>query len=139
VKILWRHLASEYLRVAAATLVGLVAVFLMVDYVDRSKIYTGPGWLMAVLELYACKAVMVGHQLAPAALLLAAGVVLARLQRSGEYTAMRALAIGPARVVAPLAMVCMLAVGGMMLADEHVVGPASLRADQITTGRFKLK
>ncbi len=136
-RILWRYIASEYFKAFVAALFGVTAIYLVVDFVDRAKSYTGEGWQRAALELYAHKAVMIGHQLAPAALLMAAGITIAGFRRRGEYTAMRALAISPLGVLMPVAACCLMLSGGLMAADEYAVGKSSRRVDEITTGRFK--
>ena len=136
-KTLSRYVAREYLRAFFGTLVAICAIFLVVEYVDRARIYTGPGWQRAVLALYANKAITVFYQLAPAAMLLGAGITLAGLRRRGEFTAIKALAIGPWALLVPLTAVCLALVGGAMVADELLVGRASRRVDEINTTRFK--
>lgn len=135
-RILWRHIAGEYLKALLGTLFGLCAIYLVVDYVDRSKNYGGPDWLIWVLKLYGYKAATVAYELAPGAMLLAAGVAVASLRRRGEYVALRALALGPGHVFAPMALVAVLLIGGIMVADEYVVAPASRKVDEINVGRF---
>ncbi|MFN7131560.1 MAG: LptF/LptG family permease, partial [Myxococcales bacterium] len=76
-RLLWRYLAAEYLKAFVATLVAVSAIYLVVDFVDRAKTYTGEGWQAAVAELYLHKFVTMGFQLAPAAMLMAAGITLA--------------------------------------------------------------
>ncbi len=136
-RILGRYIAFEYLKAFFGTLLAICAIYLVVEYVDRARIYTGEGWLPAVLELYANKGILFAYQLAPGAMLLAAGITLAGLRRRGEYTAMRALAIGPYALLVPLMAVCLSLVGGAMAMDEFLVGRASIRVDAINTGRFK--
>lgn len=136
-RILWRYLALEYVKAFVAALFGVTAIYLVVDFVDRAKSYTGEGWQRAVLELYAHKAVMIGHQLAPAALLMAAGITIAGFRRRGEYTAMRALAVSPIGALMPIAACCLALCGGLVLADEFAVGKSNRRVDEISTGRFK--
>jgi lipopolysaccharide export system permease protein len=113
------------------------AVFLVVDFVDRAKAYRGDGWQAAAAELYGYKLIVVAYQLAPAALLVGAGVTLAGVRRRGEYTALCALAVGPLQVLLPIAAVTLGACGGLMIADEALVGYASRRVDEITAGRFR--
>ncbi|MBI5543759.1 MAG: LptF/LptG family permease [Deltaproteobacteria bacterium] len=135
-RILWRYVALEYLKAFAGTLAGLCLIYLVVDYVDRAKYYVGPAWLRWVLELYACKAVLVAYELAPGAMLIAAGVTMAGLRRRGEYIALRSLALGPAHLLGPVAAVALLLGGAVMVGDEVGVGPASRRVDQINVERF---
>jgi lipopolysaccharide export system permease protein len=137
VRILWRYLALEYLKAFVGALFGVTAIYIVVDFVDRARIYSGPGWQAAAAVLYGYKTIAIGYQLAPAALLLAAGIALSGLRRRGEYTALRALAIGPSSVILPVAAMGVLLACGLILADEFVVGRASMRVDEIAAHRFK--
>ncbi len=136
-RILSRLMAREYLRTALGTLVGLCAISLVIEYVDRSKFYTGHAWVRWVLELYFWRGLLVAQELAPAALVLAAALQLAVYRRRSELTAMSALSIGPLRMLLPFATVAALVIGGMVLADETVMGHASQRVDEINATRFK--
>ena len=131
-----RYMARTYLGLVAAVLVGILFVFLVVDFVDRSRAYTGEGWVADVLLLYANKAVVALHQLGPAALLLAAGMTVSTLARRGEVTAVRALAFGPRALYLPVAACALTCALGLAVLDEFVVGDASRRVDEISV-RFR--
>ncbi|MDR0966143.1 MAG: LptF/LptG family permease [Myxococcales bacterium] len=134
--ILSRHLAAAYLKAFFGALSVLTLIFLVVEFVDRSRDYTGDGWHYWAALLYANKALSVGYMLAPAAMLLACGVVVATLRRRGEYTAIRALAIGPWKTLLPIALCGALLCGALALAGEFIVGPAEIRVDAINATHF---
>ena len=69
-------------------------LFLVADFVDRARAYTGPNWVRDVAELYGWKAIVATHQLAPAALLLASATLVSLLRRRGDLTAILALGFG---------------------------------------------
>lgn len=125
-----------YLRLAATIFGGVLTVFLVADFVDRAKSYTGPNWLRDVLVLYGYKAVVAGHQLAPAALLLGAGALVAVLRAKGELTAIQALGFSRWTLYGPVLLVASTLAVGLVVLDESVVGRASRRVDEITTLRF---
>ena len=81
--LLLRHVLRRYLVLVGAVLAGLLVVFLVADFVDRARAYTGPNWVRDVVELYGWKAVVATHQLAPAALLLASATLVSLLRRRG--------------------------------------------------------
>ncbi len=135
-RILWRYVALEYLKAFAASLVAVTSIYLVVDFVDRAKIYSGPGWQAAAAALYGYKALTVGYQLAPASLLLAGGVALSGLRRRGEYVALRSLAIGPWSLYLPVLATGLLLASGLVAADELVIGKAGRRVDEIAAHRF---
>jgi len=137
VRILWRYAAAEYLKALAGTLFGLCAIYVVVDYVDRAKNYGGADWVLWVLQLYGWRAITVAYELAPGAMLLAAGIAVAGLRRRGEYTALRALAIGPAHLLVPIACLAALCSAAVFVADEVAVGPASRHVDEINVGHFQ--
>ena len=133
---LFRYVMRTYLGFALGILAALVAVFLVVDFVDRARTYTGEGWLWNVIVLYANKALMSVQQLGPAALLLAAGTSVSSLRKRGEVTAMRALSFGPRALYLPVGACVGVACVGLIAFDEWVAVRASRTVEEITTQRF---
>ena len=133
---LFRYVVRTYLGFAVGILAALVAVFLVVDFVDRARNYTGEGWVWNVLVLYANTALLAVQQLGPAALLLAAGASVSALRKRGEVTAMRALAFGPKALYLPVAACVAVACTGLIAFDEWVAVKASRTVEEITTQRF---
>ena len=133
---LFRYVAGTYLRFAVGMLFAVVTIFLVVDFVDNARRYTGEDWVLNALLLSANRALMCVQQLGPAALLLAAGTSVSALRKRGEVTALRALTFGPAALYLPVALCVGVASVGLVAFDEWVAGPASRRAEEITTQRF---
>jgi lipopolysaccharide export system permease protein len=134
--ILFRYVARRALAASAAALAGVVAVFLAVDFVDNAPGFRGPGWVAAALELYANKAVVVGYQVAPAALLLGAGIAASAFRQTREYTAMRSVGLGPWRLAGPIVAVALGAAVGLVLVNDFVGVRAAQRAEEIRSLRF---
>ena len=96
--ILFGHLARRTLAAMLGAIGGVVVLYLAVDFVDNSSAFQGAGWGLAVLDLYANKAAVVTHMVAPAAILLGASVAVSGLRATREWTAMRAPAFPIASV-----------------------------------------
>jgi len=135
--ILFRHVAGRAAWAILAALVGVVTIYLAVDYVDNSGSYTGPGWLPAVLELYANMTVVVVRQVAPAAMLLGAGVAASGLRQSREYTALRAAGLGPWFLAAPVVAVVLLFGAGLVVVHDLWGVQATERVEEIRAFRFQ--
>lgn len=133
---LFGYVLRTYLRFALGILLGLVVIFVVVDFVDRAKAYTGPGWVEAAAKLYGYKALVSLQQLGPAALLLAAGTAVSALRKQGEVTAIRALTFGPSALYVPILVCALGACVGLVVFDEWVATHAGRRVDEITTQRF---
>ncbi|NVJ10407.1 YjgP/YjgQ family permease [Myxococcus sp. AM001] len=133
---LFLYVLRTYLRFALGILGGLVLVFVVVDFVDRAKLYTGPGWVRDAAELYFYKAMMSVQQLGPAALLLAAGTTVSALRKQGEVTAIRALTFGPSALYLPILVASFVACVGLVAFDERVATYSGRRVDEISTQRF---
>jgi lipopolysaccharide export system permease protein len=133
---LFFYVMRTYARFAVGIFAAVLTVFLVVDFVDRARAYTGEGWVWDVLRLYGNKALVATQQLGPAALLLAAGATVSTLRKRGEVTALRALTYGPASLYLPIGLSALLACLGLVAFDEAVVVKASRRVDEITTQRF---
>lgn len=132
----FRYVARAFVVASISAMLGMSGLILLIDFADRAKIYTGPGWLIAVAELYACKFAMFAYQIAPAAAGLAAAVAISGLRQRGEITALRSLGRGPGVFAWPVALCAALFAVVFSVAEDPVVVPANYRAEEITTGRF---
>ena len=130
------YVCRTYLALVGGILGGLLAVFLVADFVDRAKWYSGPNWVADVAVLYGYKALQAIHQLAPAALLLGAGTALSLVRKRGELTALSSLSFGPVSFYAPIAAVAIICSGLLVPFDEAVVANAGAKIDQISSQRF---
>ncbi len=135
--ILFRYIARRTVWSILAAMVGVVTIYLAVDYVDNSASYTGEGWIPAVLELYANMAVVVVRQIAPAAMLLGAGVAVSGLRQTREYVAMRAAGLGPWFLSAPVIAVVLAFGVGLVVLHDAVGVQAVERVEEIRAFRFK--
>jgi lipopolysaccharide export system permease protein len=134
--ILFRYAARRTLAAFAVALAGVVAVFLAVDFVDNASVFAGPGWVPAVLELYANKAAVVVRDVAPAAMILGAAVAVSTFRNTREWTAMRAVGLGPWRLAVPVLAVT-FGVGLVLLVEHDFWGVrAAQRAEEIQALRF---
>jgi lipopolysaccharide export system permease protein len=134
--ILFRYAARRALGATLAALAGVVAIYLAVDFVDNSAAFGGHGWLPAALELYANKAAVVVRMIAPAAMLLGAGIATSTFRATREYTAMRAVGLGPWRLAVPVLAVT-FGLGLVLVVLHDAVGVrAAERAEEISALRF---
>ncbi|MFL5347308.1 MAG: LptF/LptG family permease [Hyalangium sp.] len=135
-KTLFFYVMRTYVRSVVGILAAVLTVFLVVDFVDRARAYTGEGWAWDVLRLYANKALVATQQLGPAALLLAGGATVSTFRKRGEVTALRALTFGPSSLYMPIGLCALAVCLGLIAFDELVVVKASRRVDEITSQRF---
>lgn len=133
---LFLHIARRALLAFLGSLTAVVGLFLVVDFAENASVFRGPGWIAAVLQLYVARAAVVAYQTAPAALLLAAAITASDLRRAREFTAMRALGLGPWRVVLPVLAVAGLVAGCLSWLDDAIVVDATARAEEIMATRF---
>jgi lipopolysaccharide export system permease protein len=133
---LFLYVARRAVVAFVGSLVAVVGLFLVVDFAENASIFRGEGWIMAVVALYANRAAIVAYQIAPAAMLLAAAITASDLRRTREFTAMRALGLGPWRVAVPVLAVAALVAVGIAWLDDAVVVDATARADEIMATHF---
>src|SRR5437868_268474 len=117
---LFRYVLRSYAAAFAGIFAAMVAIYLVVDFVDTGSSYQGQTWAVDVLRLYGNKALVVARQLAPAALLLAAAVAVSAMHKRGELTAVGSLAFGPAAVYLPVAAMALAISVGMVAFDEKL-------------------
>lgn len=134
--ILFRYGARRMLGAFLVALVGVVGIFLAVDFVDNAAAFTGPGWVTAALRLYAYKAAGVVYLVAPAALILGAGIAASTFRQTREYTAMRSVGLGPWRLAVPVLAVALAAGSALVVLNDAVGVHAAERAEEINAVRF---
>jgi len=133
---LFRYVLRMYAGYAAGIFVAMLTVFLVVDFVDRAKGYTGPHWARYAAELYAWKSLQVMQQLGPAALMLGAGVAVSALRKRGEITALSALSFGPSTLYLPIGLLALGTAAGLVAFDEALVVKAGRHVDEIQANAF---
>lgn len=131
-----RHLLKELGRLFAATLGGVVLIYLVIDFADRAHAFHGRAWGKAVLELYSNKAAVVAYQLAPAALIIASALLVTLLSRRGELIALYGAGIRPLRLALPVAAFATVVGIALFWLGEKVVVRADARAEEIQIQRF---
>ncbi|AKU91107.1 LptF/LptG family permease [Vulgatibacter incomptus] len=125
------YFGSTFAKTAVATLSGVLAVVLVVDFADRAYSFTGEGWLLNVIRLYVNLAADFGYQVTPGALVLAAGLTTSAVRVQGELTAYYSLGNRPGRMIASILTSCALIVTGIVLVNEWVVVGAASRAEEM--------
>jgi lipopolysaccharide export system permease protein len=128
--------AARALVAFLGALAAVVGLFLVVDFAENASSFKGEGWMAAAAELYANRAAQVAYQTAPAAMLLAAALTASGLRKTREYTAMRALGLGPWRVAGPVVGVALLVAAGTAVLGDVVALEAAARGDEILATRF---
>src|SRR4051812_47207958 len=118
------------------TLGGVVLLYLVIDFADRAHGFTGRAWGRAAAELYLNKAAVVAYQLAPAALIIAAALLITLLGRRGELTAVLSVGVRPLRIALPVAAFASVLGASLFWLGEKVVVGADARVEEIQVKRF---
>jgi lipopolysaccharide export system permease protein len=138
VKILDRYLLREFLAYLVLGLGGFIAIFMVVDLIEKADVFldhNAPFALITRFYLYRAPEVVV--QVLPVALLLATFMAFGQLNKFGELTAMRSAGISLRRILAPVFVVGILAVGAALMLDEYVVPAANRERDRIYTEQIQ--
>jgi len=134
--ILWRYIGLKAWMASLAAFTGVITIFMAVDIVDNAGGFSGPGWFLAALELYANKVAVVAHLVAPAALLLGAAISVSGMRQTREWVAMRSVGLGPWRMAGPVLVAVGLASAASVLFHEAWGVKAAQRAEEIQVTRF---
>ncbi|MFZ5440989.1 MAG: LptF/LptG family permease [Myxococcota bacterium] len=134
-RIFERYVAGLALGIFAALSLGLVALFLVIDFGDWLRIYTGKP-VSDVLTLYWYRSHVSLVQFAPAALVLSAGLTITVVRRRGEWTALRALGASWLTLVRPITVVCVASALALLLFQELVVADSGPKIDRMMVEKF---
>lgn len=129
-KILERHVLSEFLRIAAMALTGFIVLFITVDLfenVDTLIEHRVP--LLASFIFFVYKLPFIIGQVAPVAVLVGALLSLGILSKHGEITAMKAGGVRLLKTVYPLLAAGLAISFAIILMNEYLTPGAQKKVD----------
>ena len=135
-KTLFGYIARQYMQLLVLIWLGLVLVFLVVDFGDQLKMYLARP-VEDVLLMYWNKFLLCISQMCPVAMLLAGGSSITVLAHRSEVKAMLALGASPWVFYAPVGLCALCVALGLCIFDEKVATHAGRMADELQVHRFK--
>jgi LPS export ABC transporter permease LptG len=125
-----RYIARMYLRVAGLSFVGLLGLFYISTFIDRSdKIFKGQASASRVIELLAYQTPQFVYYIIPIAALLSALVTFGLLARSSELTVLKACGVSLYRASASLVLMSLLFSAMLFGLEQKVLAYANRRAE----------
>ena len=125
--ILTRYLLREFFRMAAACILGFLALFLVIDFVEAAdefiRFHATTG---EILRYYLFRIPNVFFLISPVAVLMAVLITVSLRGRANEFTAMFSVGVSPLRVFAPLVAGCAL-VSALSLGSSEILAPEANR------------
>lgn len=124
-RIISRYIVSSYLKVIGLSAGSFVAIYLVIDFLERIGRFTraqGKPYHIFLFFLY--KVPEIASQITPLAVLMATLLTLGMLARHSEITAMRGCGISVARITAPL-LVTAFVISMLTFLVAELVVPAS--------------
>ncbi|MBW2497101.1 MAG: LptF/LptG family permease [Deltaproteobacteria bacterium] len=133
-----RYVSAQFVRMVALCIVGLVFAYLIIDIFDNLKWFNRYGATAAEIgRFYAARLPVLIARVVPMALLIAVALTISVLGTNGELLGMRACGIPVFRVLAPVWMLCALAVPADHLLANELVPRSSERATYLKRTEIK--
>ena len=130
--ILDRYIATAWLRLLALCLVSFVAVYLVLDMMDKiPRFIRAGGAVPDMAGFFICKLPEMVGQTAPFSILMATLLTLGLLSRNSEITAMRSCGVSLLRISLPMLALGLLASLLLLVNAELVVPQSYERMDYI--------
>lgn len=127
-----RYVAGQFLQMVAASVAGLVLAYLIIDVFDNLKWFNRYGATAdSIAAYYVARLPVLASRVIPMALLIAVALTISVLGANGELLGMRACGIPILRILAPLWILCALAVPADHLLANELVPRSAGRAKQI--------
>jgi LPS export ABC transporter permease LptG len=124
-----RYVSVQFIRMVAMCIVGLVFAYLVIDVFDNLKWFNRYGATADEIgRYYAARLPVLVARVVPMALLIAVALTISLLGTNGELLGMRACGIPVFRVLAPVWLLCGLAVPADHLLANEIVPRSSERA-----------
>lgn len=133
-----RYVSVQFVRMAAICTVGLVFAYLVIDVFDNLKWFNQYGSTAdEILRYYSSRLPVLIARVIPMALLIAVALTISLLGANGELLGMRACGIPVFRVLAPVWLLCGLAVPAYHLLANEVVPRATAEASRVKREEIK--
>ncbi len=137
-RILRRLVLREFLGIFAACIVGVTAIFLMVDFLDRVQRYVGEGGapieLMLLYLVYKLPRIL--YDIMPLTLPLAALITLGIMNRRRELIAVRAAGFPVRAIFRPVFLFSLLIAALLFIMGEQLL-PASNTQQEVVRDKIK--
>ncbi len=132
--ILTRYMLREILKIFSLCLVGLMTVYLVVDFFEKIRKFIGYGAEPREMALYFLfVAPHVAYQIAPVALLMATLLSLGVFLKNNEITAMRSCGVNLGRIALPYLGFSAAAAWVLLVFSALVVPDSLVRAAYVRT------
>ena len=133
-----RYVSAQFVRMVILCIVGLVFAYLVIDIFDNLKWFNQYGSTAdEILRYYGARLPVLIGRVIPMALLIAVALTISLIGADGELLGMRACGIPVFRVLAPVWLLCGLAVPAYHLLANEIVPQATERAKIIKTVDIK--
>lgn len=133
-----RYVSVQFFRMVAICVVGLVFAYLVIDVFDNLKWFNQYGSTAdEIARYYASRLPVLIARVIPMALLIAVALTISLLGENGELLGMRACGIPVFRVLAPVWLLCGLAVPAYHLLANEVVPRATAEASRVKREEIK--
>lgn len=133
-----RYVLREFMLLLALSLIAFVAIFAIVDLFEKiQEFMDGHATAWTVARYYAYKVPYVVVNVLPIALLMSTFLTLGQMSRFNELTAMATAGVSTGRIIVPLLIVALAAVGVSFALNEAVVPEATRRREAIIDGEVR--
>lgn len=131
-RILDAYVSRRYLSVILLSFFGLLALYYIGTFIDKSqRLFKGQATFAILVEYFAYSTPQFIVHLVPMATLVAVLATIGGLTRTGELTVMRACGVSLYRVAAPLLILAMVWSGGLFLLGDRVLAQSNRRAEAL--------
>jgi LPS export ABC transporter permease LptG/LPS export ABC transporter permease LptF len=132
IRLLDRYVARRYLSVAVLSFCGLLVLYYIATFIDKSeRLFKGEATTAMLVEYFYHSTPQFIVHVAPMATLVAVLATIGGLTRTGELIVMRACGVSLYRVGLPLLVLSLVWSGGLFLLDDRVLAHANRRAEAI--------
>jgi LPS export ABC transporter permease LptG len=133
-----RYVSAQFTRMVVICLVGLVFAYLVIDFFDDLKWFNKYGATTAEIgRYYSARLPVLIARVVPIALLIAVALTISLLAANGELLGMRTCGIPVFRVLAPVWLLCGLAVPAYHLLANEIVPRSTERAQVLKKTEIK--
>ncbi len=137
-RILDRYLLREFAGYLVLGLVGFIAIWIVVDFIEKADVFLEHHASLSLLtQYYVAFTPEIVVKMLPVALMLATFLALGQLNKFGELTAMRAAGISLVRILAPVFAVAVASALLSLVLSEGVMPHSTRHMNEVFNERIQ--
>ena len=139
-KIIYKYVIDEYLKILCYALFTFIIIYLIVDFFERFDMFVKYKASVGIIAKYFLfKIPLAVYQIIPAAVLLSTLLTVGIMSKNNEITAMKSSGISIYKISGPLLLIALVITGFTFISSEYITPYTNTKVESLKKSVMKKK